>query len=47
MDGGNIGNAKTAGMGKAWGMTSAQYSMIVTVYYIAYICFQWVCEHDR
>ncbi|OJI95765.1 hypothetical protein ASPVEDRAFT_121971 [Aspergillus versicolor CBS 583.65] len=42
MDRGNIGNAKTAGMGKAWGMTSAQYSMVVTVYYIAYICFHWL-----
>lgn len=42
MDRGNIGNAYTAGMGKAWGITSSQYSMVVTVYYIAYICFHWV-----
>ncbi|OJI89776.1 hypothetical protein ASPTUDRAFT_79671 [Aspergillus tubingensis CBS 134.48] len=42
MDRGNIGNAYTAGMGKAWGITSSQYSMVVTVYYIAYICFHWL-----
>ncbi|CAG7932228.1 unnamed protein product [Penicillium olsonii] len=42
MDRGNIGNAYTAGMGKSWGITSSQYSMVVTVYYIAYICFHWL-----
>ncbi|KAL4881367.1 allantoate permease [Aspergillus karnatakaensis] len=42
MDRGNIGNAYTAGMGKSWSISSSQYSMIVTVYYIAYICFHWL-----
>ncbi|KAI9928607.1 hypothetical protein MW887_001822 [Aspergillus wentii] len=33
---------KLSGMGEEWRMTSSQYSMIVTVYYIAYICFHWL-----
>ncbi|KAF5009769.1 hypothetical protein FDECE_4042 [Fusarium decemcellulare] len=42
IDRGNIGNAYTAGMGEEWGITSEQYSMIVTIYYIAYIAFHWL-----
>ncbi|KAH6967273.1 major facilitator superfamily domain-containing protein [Fusarium venenatum] len=42
IDRGNIGNAYTAGMGKDWGITSNDYSWIVTAYYIAYICFHWL-----
>ncbi|KAL3480561.1 major facilitator superfamily domain-containing protein [Aspergillus californicus] len=44
MDRGNIGNAYTAGMGDASGITSSQYSMVVIVYYIAYISFHWVLD---
>ncbi|KAJ0123781.1 hypothetical protein J7T55_012250 [Diaporthe amygdali] len=42
IDRGNIGNAYTAGMGEEWGITSSQYSWIVTNYYIAYILFHWL-----
>ncbi|KAH7010283.1 major facilitator superfamily domain-containing protein [Ilyonectria destructans] len=42
IDRGNIGNAYTAGMGEAWGITSGQYSWIVTNYYIGYIAFHWL-----
>ncbi|KAK8132024.1 major facilitator superfamily domain-containing protein [Apiospora kogelbergensis] len=42
IDRGNIGNAYTAGMGKEWGITSDDYSWIVTIYYIAYILFHWL-----
>lgn len=42
IDRGNIGNAYTAEMGKAWGITSDDYSWIVTIYYIAYILFYWL-----
>ncbi|KAJ0415308.1 major facilitator superfamily domain-containing protein [Aspergillus carlsbadensis] len=41
IDRGNVGNAYTAGMGEAWGITSNQYSWIITAYYIAYIVFHW------
>ncbi|CAG8184959.1 unnamed protein product [Penicillium salamii] len=41
IDRGNVGNAYTAGMGKEWGITSNQYSWVITAYYIAYIAFQW------
>lgn len=41
IDRGNLGNAYTAGMGAAWGITSNQYSWIITAYYLAYIAFQW------
>ncbi|KAJ3956769.1 hypothetical protein N0V92_006674 [Colletotrichum tropicale] len=42
IDRGNVGNAYTAGMGKEWGITSEDYSWIVTVLYIGYILFHWV-----
>ncbi|KAL3480559.1 permease of the major facilitator superfamily [Aspergillus californicus] len=41
IDRGNVGNAYTAGMGAEWGITSNQYSLIITAYYIAYIVFHW------
>jgi hypothetical protein len=44
IDRGNVGNAYTAGMGKDWGITSADYSWIVTTLYIGYILFHWVCD---
>lgn len=42
IDRGNIGNAYTAGTGKAWGITSDDYSWIVKIYYITYILFHWL-----
>ena len=42
IDRGNIGNAYTAGLGADWGITSDQYSWVVTSYYIAYILFHWL-----
>lgn len=42
IDRGNVGNAYTAGMGKEWGITSNQYSWIITAYYLAYIAFHWL-----
>lgn len=41
IDRGNVGNAYTAGMGQEWGITSNQYSWIITAYYLAYIAFHW------
>lgn len=41
IDRGNVGNAYTAGMGEKWGITSNQYSWIITAYYLAYIAFHW------
>lgn len=41
IDRGNIGNAYTAGMGADWGITSNQYSWVITAYYLTYIVFQW------
>ncbi|KAF2093850.1 MFS general substrate transporter [Rhizodiscina lignyota] len=40
IDRSNIGNAYTAGMGKTWGITSNDYSWIITMYYITYILGQ-------
>ncbi|PSN65631.1 MFS general substrate transporter [Corynespora cassiicola Philippines] len=42
IDRGNVGNAYTAGMGRDWGITSEDYSWIVTVLYIGYILFHWL-----
>ncbi|KAG9196876.1 hypothetical protein G6514_003205, partial [Epicoccum nigrum] len=42
IDRGNVGNAYTAGLGKDWGITSDQYSWIVTILYIGYISFHWL-----
>lgn len=47
IDRGNIGNAKTAGMTKELGINSSQYGWLVSMYYIAYICFHWVSlQHE-
>ncbi|KAI8260913.1 hypothetical protein K4K56_006172 [Colletotrichum sp. SAR 10_98] len=46
IDRGNIGNAYTAGMGEEWGITSEDYSWIVTILYIGYILFHWVSPHS-
>ncbi|KAG6354479.1 hypothetical protein INS49_004496 [Diaporthe citri] len=42
IDRANVGNAYTAGMGKEWGITSDDYSWIVTILYIGYILFHWL-----
>ncbi|KAK2768948.1 major facilitator superfamily transporter [Colletotrichum kahawae] len=42
IDRGNVGNAYTAGMGEEWGITSEDYSWIVTILYIGYILFHWL-----
>lgn len=47
IDRGNIGNAYTAGMGSEWGITSDQYSWLVTSYYIGYIVFHWVSNPHK
>ncbi|PWZ02909.1 MFS general substrate transporter [Testicularia cyperi] len=41
LDRSNIGNAKTAGMEKDLGMSDSQYQWLLTVFYIAYIVFQF------
>lgn len=42
IDRGNIGNAKTAGMTTDLKINSNQYAWLISIYYIAYICFHWV-----
>lgn len=44
VDRGNIGNAKTAGMTDELKITSDEYAWLITIYYIAYIAFHWVCK---
>jgi MFS family permease len=41
LDRSNVGNAKTAGMVKALHMTDAQFQWLLTIFYIAYIVFQF------
>ncbi|SPO19758.1 related to nicotinamide mononucleotide permease [Ustilago trichophora] len=41
LDRANIGNAKTAGMNKALGLSDAQFQWLLTIFYIAYILFQF------
>lgn len=41
LDRSNIGNANTAGMSKDLGLSDGQYKWLLTMFYIAYICFQW------
>lgn len=41
LDRSNIGNANTAGLSKDIGMSDKQYQWVLTIFYIAYICFQW------
>jgi hypothetical protein len=44
LDRGNIGNAKIAGMAKDLDLTSDRYEWLLTIFYIAYILFQFqVC----
>ncbi|CAN6632332.1 thiamine pathway transporter Thi73p [Trichomonascus vanleenenianus] len=42
LDRGNIGNANTAGMSEDTGMSDSQYQWLLTIFYIAYITFQWL-----
>ncbi|KAK6592889.1 major facilitator superfamily transporter [Botrytis cinerea] len=41
LDRSNIGNAKTAGMTKDLGISSSEYEWLLTIFYIAYIVFEW------
>ncbi|EST09748.1 Major facilitator superfamily [Kalmanozyma brasiliensis GHG001] len=41
LDRSNIGNAKTAGMEKSLRMSDAQFQWLLTIFYIAYIVFQF------
>ncbi|EPQ32141.1 uncharacterized protein PFL1_00338 [Pseudozyma flocculosa PF-1] len=42
LDRGNIGNAKTAGMNRDLGISDQQYQWLLTIFYIAYIVFQFL-----
>lgn len=42
LDKSNIGNANTAGMSVSLGLTSAQYTALLTLFYCIYLAFQWV-----
>ncbi|CAK7270912.1 hypothetical protein SEPCBS119000_004328 [Sporothrix epigloea] len=41
LDRSNIGNAQTAGMGKALNLSDAQYQWLLTIFYIPYVLFEW------
>ncbi|KAM3066356.1 hypothetical protein ACMFMG_003135 [Clarireedia jacksonii] len=41
LDRSNIGNAKTAGMQKELKLSSSEYQWLLTIFYIAYIVFEW------
>ncbi|KAK9476578.1 major facilitator superfamily domain-containing protein [Lipomyces japonicus] len=41
LDRSNIGNAKTAGLLKDLNMSDAQFSWLLTIFYIPYILFEW------
>lgn len=41
LDRSNIGNAQTAGMGKALGFGDDKYQWLLTIFYIPYILFEW------
>lgn len=41
LDRSNLGNAKTAGLEKSLGMSDAQFQWLLTIFYIAYILFQF------
>lgn len=41
LDRSNLGNAKLAGMTKAINLTGLRYNWLGTIFYIAYILFQW------
>ncbi|KAL2206285.1 putative nicotinamide mononucleotide permease [Sarocladium strictum] len=40
LDRANIGNAKTGGLERDFELTSTQYSLIVLVFFISYLCFE-------
>ncbi|XXH00611.1 catabolic L-serine/threonine dehydratase [Hypoxylon texense] len=40
VDRNNIGNAKAAGMGKDLGLTDANYSMLISIFFIAYLVLE-------
>lgn len=42
LDRSNIGNANTAGMGADLNLTDSQYQWFLTIFYISYICFQFM-----
>ncbi|QSZ28503.1 hypothetical protein DSL72_003000 [Monilinia vaccinii-corymbosi] len=42
LDRSNIGNAKIAGLERDLHLDSNQYEWVVTAFYIAYICFEWM-----
>ncbi|KAK9323827.1 major facilitator superfamily domain-containing protein [Lipomyces orientalis] len=41
LDRSNIGNANTAGMSLSLGLTSNQFTWLLTIFYIPYILFEW------
>jgi MFS family permease len=38
----DIGNAKIAGLDRDLNLDSAEYEWVITAFYIAYICFEWM-----
>jgi MFS family permease len=42
LDRSNIGNANAAGMSKDLGISDPQYQWLLTIFYIAYIVFEWM-----
>lgn len=43
LDRSNLGNARLAGMEKDINLTGNHYTLLGTIFYIAYILFQWTC----
>lgn len=41
LDRSNLGNARLAGMEKDINLSGNRYNLLGTIFYIAYICFQW------
>ncbi len=41
LDRSNVGNAKVAGMGADLKLSSDQYQWLLTIFYIAYVCFEF------
>lgn len=41
LDRGNIGNAKLAGMGKDLDLEGKRFELVVIMFFVGYICFQW------
>ncbi|KAK2624529.1 hypothetical protein QTJ16_006479 [Diplocarpon rosae] len=42
LDRSNIGNAKIAGLDLDLDLDSARYEWVITAFYVAYICFEWM-----